>query len=29
MTHIAIAEPKDGKTVTCEEQVSEAQYAGQ
>ena len=29
MTHIAIAEPKDGKTVTWAEQVSEAQYAGQ
>ncbi|WP_248919961.1 (R)-mandelonitrile lyase [Pseudomonas entomophila] len=29
MTHIAIAEAKDGKTVTWAEQVSEAQYAGQ
>ena len=29
MTHIAIAEAADGKTVTWAEQVSEAQYAGQ
>ena len=29
MTHIAIAEAEDGKTVTWAEQVSEAQYTGQ
>lgn len=29
MTHIAIAEAEDGKTVTWEEQVSDAQYAAQ
>jgi quercetin dioxygenase-like cupin family protein len=29
MTHIAIAEAEDGKTVTWAEQVSEAQYADQ
>jgi quercetin dioxygenase-like cupin family protein len=29
MTHIAIAEAEDGKTVTWEEKVSDAQYAAQ
>jgi hypothetical protein len=29
MTHIAIAEAEDGKTVTWAEKVSDAQYAAQ
>jgi hypothetical protein len=29
MTHIAIAEAEDGKTVNWAEKVSDAQYAGQ
>jgi hypothetical protein len=29
MTHIAIAEAEDGKTVTWAEKVSDAQYEGQ